>query len=320
MRYSSALLGVFFCVGSAWAQQSYPTKPVRLVAPFPPGGGVDATSRVLAQKLTDLWRHQVIVDNRSGAGTTLGTEIAARAAPDGYTLLLTNNALAISAGLYSQLRYNTGKDLLPIMEILRQPFVLVVPAAAGAKTLKELLAMAKAKPGAIALANTGIGSGPHLAGVLLANMSGVSFNYIPYKGGGPAIQDLIAGRVQALITTPLAAMPHVQTGRLRALGVTSGKRSPTLPDLATLAESGVVGYDVSTWYMLLAPAGTPAAIVAKVHADASVVLKQPDAIKILASEGAEMVLSSSKEAAALLAAELERWARTIKAANVKSED
>jgi tripartite-type tricarboxylate transporter receptor subunit TctC len=320
MRYSSALLGVFFCVGSAWAQQSYPTKPVRLVAPFPPGGGVDATSRVLAQKLTDLWRHQVIVDNRSGAGTTLGTEIAARAAPDGYTLLLTNNALAISAGLYSQLRYNTGKDLLPIMEILRQPFVLVVPAAAGAKTLKELLAMAKAKPGAIALANTGIGSGPHLAGVLLANMSGVSFNYIPYKGGGPAIQDLIAGRVQALITTPLAAMPHVQTGRLRALGVTSGKRSPTLPDLATLAESGVVGYDVSTWYMLLAPAGTPAAIVAKVHADASAVLKQPDAIKILASEGAEMVLSSSKEAAALLAAELERWARTIKAANVKSED
>jgi tripartite-type tricarboxylate transporter receptor subunit TctC len=306
-------------VGAAVAQ-SYPTKPVRLVAPFPPGGGVDATSRVLAQKLTESWRQQVIVDNRSGAGTTLGTEIAARAAPDGYTLLLTNNALAISAGLYSQLRYNTGKDLLPIMEILRQPFVLVVPAAAGAKTLKELLAMAKAKPGAIALANTGIGSGPHLAGVLLANMSGVSFNYIPYKGGGPAIQDLIAGRVQALITTPLAAMPHVQTGRLRALGVTSGKRSPTLPDLATLAESGVVGYDVSTWYMLLAPAGTPAAIVAKVHADASVVLKQPDAIKILASEGAEMVLSSSKEAAALLAAELERWARTIKAANVKSED
>jgi tripartite-type tricarboxylate transporter receptor subunit TctC len=320
MRYLTVLMGVFFCVGSAWAQQSYPSRPVRLVAPFPPGGGVDATSRVLAQKLTDAWRQQVIVDNRSGAGTTLGTEIAARAAPDGYTLLLTNNALAISAGLYTQLRYNTGKDLLPIMEILRQPFVLVVPSAAGAKTLNELIASAKAKPGAIALANTGIGSGPHLAGVLLANMSGVSFNYIPYKGGGPAIQDLIAGRVQALITTPLAAMPHVQTGRLRALGVTSGKRSPTLPDLATLAESGVVGYDVSTWYMLLAPAGTPATVVAKVHADASTVLKQPDAIKILASEGAEMVLSSPKEAAALLAAELERWAKTIKAANVKSEE
>jgi len=300
--------------------QSYPARPVRLVAPFPPGGGVDATSRVLAQKLTDAWRQQVIVDNRSGAGTTLGTEIVARAVPDGYTLLLTNNALAISAGLYTQLRYNTGKDLLPVMEILRQPFVLVVPSAAGAKTLKELIASAKAKPGAIALANTGIGSGPHLAGVLLANMAGVSFNYIPYKGGGPAIQDLIAGRVQALITTPLAAMPHVQTGRLRALGVTSGKRSPTLPDLATLAESGITGYDVSTWYMLLVPTGTPANVVSKVHTDASAVLKQPDAVKILASEGAEMVLSSPKEAAALLASELERWAKTIKSANVKAEE
>jgi tripartite-type tricarboxylate transporter receptor subunit TctC len=320
MRYLFVLISIFCAFSIAQAQPSYPTKPVRLVAPFPPGGGVDATSRVLALKLTDAWRQQVIVDNRSGAGTTLGTEIAARAAADGYTLLLTNNALAISAGLYSQLRYNTGKDLLPIMEILRQPFVLVVPAAAGAKSLKELIAAAKTKPGAIALANTGIGSGPHLAGVLLANMAGVSFNYIPYKGGGPAIQDLIAGRVQALITTPLAAMPHVQTGRLRALGVTSGKRSPTLPDLATLAESGVNGYDVSTWYMLLAPAGTPASIAAKIHSDASTVLKQPDAVKILASEGAEMVLSSPKEAATLLMAELDRWAKTIKSANVKAED
>lgn len=319
MRYLFVFIAVF-CFASLTLAQPFPTKPVRLIAPFPPGGGVDATSRVLAQKLTELWRHQVIVDNRSGAGTTLGTEIAARAAADGYTLLLTNNALAISAGLYTQLRYSTGKDLLPIMEILRQPFVLVVPSAAGAKTLKELIALAKAKPGAIALANTGIGSGPHLAGVLLANMAGVSFNYIPYKGGGPAIQDLIAGRVQALITTPLAAMPHVQTGRLRALGVTSGKRSPTLPDLVTLAEAGVAGYDVSTWYMLLAPTGTPATIVSKVHADASTVLKQPDAIKILASEGAEMVLSSPKEAAALLATELDRWAKTIKSANVKAED
>ena len=323
MRYLFVFINFFvsaFSALTASAQQPYPTKPVRLIAPFPPGGGVDATSRVLALKLTDVWRQQVIVDNRSGAGTTLGTEIAARAAPDGYTLLLTNNALAISAGLYSQLRYNTVRDLLPVMEILRQPFVLVVPAANGAKALKELIAMAKAKPGAVALANTGIGSGPHLAGVLLANMSGVTFNYIPYKGGGPAIQDLIAGRVQALITTPLAAMPHVQTGRLRALGVTSGKRSPTLPDLATLAESGVGGYDVSTWYMLLAPAGTPAHVVAKIHGDAAAVLKQPDAVKILASEGAEMVLSSPKEAATLLTAELDRWAKTIKSANVKAED
>jgi len=318
MRY---LFVFIFChAGLAFAQQAYPNKPVRLISPFPPGGGVDTTSRVLAQKLTEAWKQQVIVDNRSGAGTTLGTEIAARAAPDGYTLLLTNNALAISAGLYKQLRYNTSKDLLPITEILRQPFLLLTQAASGAKTVKELIALAKAKPEAIALANTGIGSGPHLAGVLLANMTGVTFNYIPYKGGGPAIQDLIAGRVQALITTPIAAMPHVQSGRLRALGVTSGKRSPTLPDLATLAESGVPGYDVSTWYMLLMPAGVPANVLGKVHADSIAVLRQPDAMKILASEGAEMVLSSPKEAAALLNMELDRWAKTIKSANVKSED
>lgn len=299
--------------------QPYPTKPVRLVLPFPPGGGVDATGRVLGQKLTATWHQQVIVDNRSGAGTTIGTEIVARTAADGYTLLLTNNALAISAGLYPKLRYDTGKDLKPVTEVLRQPFVLVVPSSGVNRTVKDLVAAATAKPGAVALANTGIGSGPHLAGVLFGGMTGAQFNHIPYKGGGPAIQDLIAGRVQALITTPLAAMPHVQGGRLRALGVTSGKRSPTLPDLPTLAESGVTGYDVSTWYMLLAPADTPRAVIAAVHEATVTGLRQPDAVKILASEGAEMVLGSPEDAAKLLKAELARWAATIKDAGVRPE-
>ncbi len=311
------LLAAVSC--SAVAQITYPTKPVRLVVPFPPGGGVDATARILAPRLTAAWRQQLIIDNRSGAGTTIGTEIAAKAAADGYTLLLTNNALAISAGLYPKLRYDTGKDLLPISEVLRQPFVLVVPAS-GFKTVKELIAAAQAKPGALALANTGIGSGPHLAGVLLGSMIRAQFNHIPYKGGGPAIQDLIGGRVQALITTPLAAMPHVQGGRLRALGVTSGKRSPALPDLPTLAESGVTGYDVSTWYMLLAPAGTPKAIIDNVHAATVAALRQPEAAKILASDGAELVLGTPAEATALLKNELTRWAATIKEANVKPED
>ncbi|MCW5576595.1 MAG: tripartite tricarboxylate transporter substrate binding protein [Burkholderiales bacterium] len=299
--------------------QSYPTKPVRLVVPFPPGGGVDATGRVLGQKLTSIWRQQVILDNRSGAGTTIGTEIAARAAADGYTLLLTNNALAISAGLYPKLGYDTGRDLMPVTEVLRQPFVLVVPASGPHKTLKDLIAEAKVKPGALALANTGIGSGPHLAGVLLSSMAGAQFNHIPYKGGGPAIQDLVGNRVHALITTALAAMPHVQGGRLRALGVTSGKRSPALPALPTLAEGGVPGYDVSTWYMLLAPAGTPKAVVAAVHEATVTGLRQPDAVKILASEGAEMVLGTPAEAAGLLKGELARWSKTIREANVRPE-
>ena len=300
--------------------QDYPARPVRMVVPFPPGGGVDATARVLGQKLTEIWRQQVVADNRTGAGTTIGTEIAARAAPDGYTLLLTNNALAISAGLYQKLKYDTGKDLLPVMEILRSPFVLVVPATSSAKTTKELIAQAKAKPGELALANTGIGSGPHMAGVLLGIMTGTTLNHIPYKGGGPAIQDLIAGRVQALITTPLAAVPHVQSGRLHLLAVTSAKRSPNLPDTPTLVESGVAGYDVSTWYMLLAPAHTLATIVAKINRDSAAGLKQPDAVKILGSEGAELVLGSQADAASLLKGELVRWAKAVKEANVKPDD
>lgn len=316
------LMGVALCLaaGAAGAQAPFPAKPVRLVVPFPPGGGVDATARVLSQKLTESWKQQVLVDNRPGAGTTIGTEIAARGAPDGYTLLLTNNALAISAGLYPKLRYDTGKDLLPVMEVLRAPFVLVVPATSATKSVKDLIAAAKAKPGETALANTGIGSGPHLAGVLFGLMAGATFNHIPYKGGGPAITDLIANRVQALFTTPLAANPHVQSGRLRLLAVTSAKRAGGLPDAPTIAESGVKGYDVSTWYMLLVPARTPQAIVAQIHRDAVAGLKQPDAVKVLGSEGAELILSTPDESAKLLSGELKRWAAAIKQANLKPED
>jgi tripartite-type tricarboxylate transporter receptor subunit TctC len=299
---------------------TYPTKPVRLVVPCAPGGGVDATGRVIAAKLTNTWRQQVVVDNRTGAGTTIGTEIAARSAPDGYTLLVTNNALAISAGLYQQLRYDTARDFTPIMEVLRSPFVLVVPGNSAAKTAKDLIAQAKARPGELALANTGIGSGPHLAGVLFGIMAGASFNHIPYKGGGPAMQDIMASRVQCLFVVPIMAMPHTQTGRLRVLAVTSAKRATTLPDVPTIAESGLPGYDATTWYMLLAPAGLPSSIVARIHRDTAEGLRQPDAVKVLGSEGAEMVLGTPAEAAQLLHRELARWAKVIKQANVKPDD
>lgn len=300
--------------------ETFPAKPVRLVVPFPPGGGVDLTARVVGQKLTEAWKQQVLVDNRTGAGTTIGTEIVARAAPDGYTLMLTNNALAISAGLYPKLRYDTGRDFAPIMEVLSAPFVLVIPATSPSRSVSDLVAAAKAKPGDLALANTGVGSGPHLAGVLFGIMTGATFNHIPYKGGGPAIQDLIANRVQALFTTPLAANPHVQSGRLRLIGVTSGKRAAGLPGTPTIAEAGVKGYDVSTWYMLLAPAKTPQTVIAQVHRDASAGLKQPDAVKLLGSEGADLVLSTPEEASRLLQSELKRWSATIKQANLKPED
>lgn len=318
-----ALAGIIFlpmlCQSSVSAQ-TYPTKSVRLVTPFPPGGGVDATSRVLAKKLSEQWQQQIIVDNRPGAGTTIGTEIVASGAPDGYTLLLTNNALAISAGLYPKLRYNTGKDLAPIMEILRSPFVLVIPATSAMKSVSDLIAAAKAKPGELALANTGVGSGPHLAGILFANMAGIKLNEIPYKGGGPAIVDLAAGRVQMLFTTPLAAIPHVQSGRLRAVGVTSAKRAADLPAVPSVAEAGLPGYDVSTWYMLLAPANTPKSMIAKIHTDAKSGLSQPDAVKVLSGGGTELVYSTPEDSAKLLQAELGRWAKVIRDANVKAEN
>lgn len=300
--------------------QAYPNKSVRLVVPFPPGGGVDATARVLSKKLSDQWGQQAIVDNRTGAGTTIGNEIAAKAAPDGYTLLLTNNALAISAGLYPKLRYDTAKELTPIMEILRSPFVLVIPANSPMKSTQDLIAAAKAKPGEITLANTGVGSGPHLAGVLFANMAGIKLNEIPYKGGGPAMVDLAAGRVNMLLTTPLAALPQVQAGRLRAVGVTSAKRAADLPTVPSLAESGLPGYDVSTWYMLLAPTGTPKTLIAKLYSDAKSGLSQPDAAKILSGGGTELVFSSPEDSAKLLRTELDRWAKVIRDANVKAEN
>ena len=313
-------LPLYLFVHAASAQPPYPTKPVRLVVPFPPGGGVDATARVLSQKLTEAWRQQVLVDNRTGGGTTIGNEIAAHAAPDGYTLLLTNNALAVSAGLYPRLRYDVGKDLLPIMQVVRAPFVLTVPSSSTVRSVQDLVALARSRPGEIAMANAGIGSGPHLAAVLFAAMTGISVNHIPYKGGGPAIQDVIAGRVQSSFASPLAAAPHVQTGRVRLLAVTSAKRAIALPEIPTMAEAGVKDYDVTTWYMLLAPARTPRAIIDQLNRDAGAAFRQPDAMRIVGGEGNELVLSTPDDAAVLLRGELARWAKVIKQANLKPED
>lgn len=314
------LVAALVCAAAPAYAQPYPNKPVRIVVPFAPGGGVDATARVLAQRYNELWGQNVIPDNRPGAGANLGAEIAARAAPDGHTLLVTNNAIAISAGLYEKLGYNALRDLKPVSEVLRTPFVLVVAAGSPARSVADLVKLAKAKPGELTMANTGIGSGPHLAAVLLGSMTQTTWNHIPYKGGGPAIQDLAAGRVQALLTTPLAAMPHVQAGRLRALAVSSGARWPSLSELPTIAEGGVKGYAVMTWYMLLVPAKTPAAIVAKLEADTKKAIDHPLAHKVLGSEGGELVGSTSAAAMELLKRETALWTGVIKEAGIKPTD
>src|SRR5262245_48553118 len=217
--------------------QAWPARPVRLVVPFPPGGGVDLTGRVLGKKLGELWGQPVVVENRPGAAATIGANVVATAPADGYTLLLTNNALSISAGLYSNLPYNTLKDLRAVPTVLSTPFACVFPGERKAANVAEFLRAANAKPDGISYASTGIGSGPHLAMVLLQQMTGSRMNHVPYKGGGQALTDLIAGRVQALMTTPLAAMPHVQAGKIRALGVSGSARVAQFPNLPTLAES-----------------------------------------------------------------------------------
>lgn len=322
MRTASiAMLVACACTaGAAQAQQQpYPAKPVRLVVPFAPGGGVDATARVLSKKLSETWGQQMIIDNRPGAGANIGAEIVARAVPDGYTLMLTNNALAISAGLYPKLPYNAMTDFAAVTQVLASPFVLVVPANSPFKTVKDLVAAAKAKPDEIAYASAGVGSGPHLAAVLFNRVTGTSMNHVPFKSGGAALPDVIAGRVQLIFTTPLAAVPHINGNRLRALGVSTRQRFSGLPNVPTIIESGVPNFETVTWYMVLAPVKVPPALVNKIQADIAAALKQPDVIKVLGSDS-ELVGSTPKEASELLKREVAQWSRIVKEAGVKPTD
>src|SRR5262245_45827803 len=300
--------------------QSWPAKSVRMVVLFPPGGGVDLTARALGRKLGDIWGQPVVVENKPGAGATIGANTVATSPEDGYTLLLTNNALAISAGLYSTLPYDALKDLRPVSTVLATPFVFVVPATERFPNLGALLREAKQQPGELTYASTGIGSGPQLAMVLLTQMTGTEMRHVPYKGGGQAIPDLVAGRVEAFLTTPLAAMPHVQAGKLRALGVTSAARMKQFGDIPTLAEAGVPGYEVETWYMVLGPAKLAPSVAQKLHQDIVVALKDPSVRKVLEGEGATLLGTSPKEASELLAADIARWSAVIQKAGVKPTD
>ena len=249
----------------------------------------------------------------------IGNEIAARAAPDGYTLLVTNNALAISAGLYPKLNYDTRKNLQPVMEVLRAPFVLVVPATSGAKSTKDLIALAKAKPGEIALANTGIGSGPHLASVLLAQMTGTSFNFIPYKGGGLATTDVLAGQVVMMFGGPSSLAQHVASGRLRAIAVTGSRQIPALPRVPTFADAGLPAVDAGSYWGSLVPAATPREILARINADFNRVLAAADVQERLLASGFEPLGGPPQKFADYLRAETRKWTKVVRDANIRIE-
>jgi len=298
--------------------QAYPVKPIRLVLPYPPGGGSDTIGRPLAQKMGEGLGQQVVVENRGGAGGNIGMEAVARSAPDGYTLVFALTAqLAINPGLYPKLPYDPVRDYAPITLLGAGGYILVVHPSLPVKSVKELVALARARPGQIAYSSSGNGSGGHLGVELFNSMAGIRMLHVPYKGGGPALMDMIAGQVQLLFATQLASWPHVQSGRIRALAVSTAKRPASLPDLPTVAEAGIPGYDSGVWYGVLAPAGTPREIVTRLNREVARVLAQPDYRSLLVNNTIEPIGSSPEDFASTIKSEIVKWARVIKDAGVR---
>jgi len=297
--------------------QSYPVKPIRLVLPCPPGGGTDVIARPLAQKLTEQLGQQVIVDNRGGAGGNIGMEFVAKSPADGYTLLFALTAqYAVNPSLYPKLPYDPVRDYAPISLLANAPYLLVVHPALPAKSVAELVALVKARPGQLSYSSSGNGSGAHLAGEMLRSLARVEIVHVPYKGAGPAMPDLIAGQVQLSFITYTAAGPHIKTGRLRALGVTTAKRSPTLPDLPAIGET-VAGYDSAVWYGFAAPAGTPPEIVSKLNTEVLRVLAAPDFRSRITLEAVSPIGSTPEEFGSFMRSEIVRWAKVVKDSGAK---
>jgi tripartite-type tricarboxylate transporter receptor subunit TctC len=313
-----AALAVQLCMSASAVAQQYPVKPIRLVLPYPPGGGSDTIGRPLAQKMSEGLGQQVVVENRGGAGGNIGMEAVARSAPDGYTIVLALTAqLAVNPALFSKVPYDPLKDYAPITLLGSGGYILVVHPSLPVKTVKELIALAKTRPGQIAYSSSGNGSGGHLAAELLDSMAGIKMLHVPYKGGGPALMDLIAGQVQVLFSTQLASWPHVQSGRIRALASSIAKRPASLPDLPTVAEAGVPGFDAGVWYGVLAPAGTPRDIVMRLNSEVVRVLNQPDYRNLLVNNTIEPIGSPPEELSRYIRSELVKWAKVVKDAHVR---
>lgn len=296
--------------------QSYPSGPIRIVVPFPPGGGTDILSRSIAQKLTEAWGVSVIVDNRAGANGTIGAAAVAKAPPDGQTVIVVPSGFAVNPSIYKSLPFDSVRDFAPVTQLASSPLVLVVHPSFPPKNVKELIAFLKARPGQINYGSSGNGSPPHLATELFKLLTGTKMTHIPYKGAGPAAIDVIAGQIPIYFMNALQAVPHMKSGRLRALGVTSDKRFPGLPAVPTIAEAGVPGYAMTNWYGMLAPAGTPRASVTKLHTEVARILNLPELKERLSSEGAEVVASTPEQFAAFLKNEMAVAAKIVKASGM----
>jgi len=308
-----------YAAGQQPASASYPNRAVRLVVPFPPGGGTDIISRTVALKLNEAWSQPVIVDNRAGANGIIGTELVAKAKPDGHTLGVVIANHAINPSLYPKLPYDTLRDFVPVTLMAQYPYIITIHPSVPAKSVRELIALAKSKPGALSYASSGNGSGPHLGMELFKSMAKIDIVHVPYKGASPANADLLAGQVQVMFNNFLAAMPFITSHRLRVLAVTSAERSKVMPQLPTVAESGLPGFDVKSYYGIIAPAGTPPAIVSKVQSEVAAALRVPAVNGRLTGEGAEPVGSTPEQFGKLLQAEIQKWAKVVREAKVKPE-
>ncbi|MEJ7670843.1 MAG: tripartite tricarboxylate transporter substrate binding protein [Casimicrobiaceae bacterium] len=300
------------------AAQSYPAKPVRLIVPFPPGGSLDITGRLIAQRLSEAWGQSVVVENRPGAGGNIGADLVAKSPPDGYMILMgALSTHAVNPNLYTKMPYDAAKDFVPITLIATTPNVLVVNAASPVTNVKEFVAYTKANPGKLSFGSGSNGSAGHLAGELYKVETGTDAVHIPFKGGAPATQALLAGDTQFMFDNLANAMAQVKAGRLKALAVTTAERSKLAPELPTMAEAGLPGFDISTWYGFFAPTGTPAAIVAKWNADVTTILTTPEVRAKLMSDGAEPAPNTPEQFAQMIARELTKYARIIKASGAK---
>jgi tripartite-type tricarboxylate transporter receptor subunit TctC len=306
-----AVLGALALASAASAQSRFPERPLRFIVPFPPGGGNDILARGIAPKLAEFLGQPVVIDNRPGAGGNIGTDIAAKSPPDGYTIVIASNQVTINPWLFSKLPFDIEHDLTPVALAATVPMVLVVNPSVPAKTLREFIALAKAHPGGLNHSTPGDGTPQHIAFEVFNHAAGIQVTHVPYKGTSPAITDLLAGQVQAAIGTMASVEQHVRAGKLRPLGVTTEKRSQTMPDVPTIAEAGLPGYEVPLWYSILAPAGTPREIVNRISTDIARVLELPEVRERLMAQGFEVSYLNVDQMTELMKRDLARWQKTI---------
>ncbi len=316
----TVVVGCALCAATPAALgQAYPTKPVRMIAASSPGSAVDIVARIVAQKLGEQLGQQVVVDNRAGAGGNLGAELAAKAAPDGYTLFMGTPAHAINTGLYRKLNYDLIRDFSPVTQVTSGQYVVVVHPSLPVKSIRELIALARGKPGQLNYASAGSGNATHLAGELFASATRIKLVHVPYKGSGPAVTDLVGGQVQLMFANLVAALPQVKTGRIRALAVTGQTRAAAAPELPTVIEAGVPGYVVTSWFGVLVPAATPRELIMKLNAELARTMSAPDVRDRLAADGAEPTTGTPEQFGVFLRAEITQWTKVVKEAGIVAE-